>query len=230
MEEIFEWRRILFNDLPAVFLLEVAFRTVIMFIFLVVTLRASGKRGVKQLSIYEVVIIVALGSAAGDPMFYEDVGIVPALLVFLIVIGLYRLLTWLAGRNEWFESKVEGDPVYLIEDGEFAIDKFNRESLSQDEFFSELRVEHVEHLGQVKIALLETSGEMSIYFYEDQDVKPGLPILPAPFSQKLRQIPEAGIYACAFCGNVEKIPAGINSCDRCNRDLWVKAIQTRRIG
>ena len=124
MEEIFEWRRILFNDLPVKFLLEVAFRTIVMFIFLVITLRSAGKRGVKQLSIYEVVIIVALGSAAGDPMFYEDVGIIPALLVFTIVMSLYRGITWLAGRSVLFEKIVEGMPVYLIEDGEFSIDKF----------------------------------------------------------------------------------------------------------
>ena len=98
LEDIFEWRRILINDMPVEFLLEVAFRTIVMFFFLVVTLRLAGKRGVKQLSIYEVVIIVALGSAAGDPMFYKDVGLIPALLVFTIVMGLYRLITSLAGR------------------------------------------------------------------------------------------------------------------------------------
>lgn len=49
-----------------------------MFTILLLTLKLAGKRGVKQLSIFETVIIIALGSAAGDPMFYEDVGIVPA--------------------------------------------------------------------------------------------------------------------------------------------------------
>ena len=229
MEDIFEWRRILLNDLPVKFLLEVAFRTVVMFIFLVVALRTTGKRGVKQLSIYEIVIIVALGSAAGDPMFYEDVGIVPAVLVFMIVIGLYRLVTWLAGRYLWVEKIVEGRPVYLIEDGQFAIDKFTKESLSQDEFFSELRVYHVEHLGQVKTALLETSGELSVFFCGDRDVKPGLPILPHLFEQQFKVIPEAGIYACSFCGNVEELPAGLSVCFRCRKDQWVKAIQGRRV-
>ena len=229
MEEIFEWRRILFNDLPVKFLLEVAFRTIVMFIFLVITLRSAGKRGVKQLSIYEVVIIVALGSAAGDPMFYEDVGIIPALLVFTIVMSLYRGITWLAGRSVLFEKIVEGMPVYLIEDGEFSIDKFAKESLSQDEFFSELRENHVEHLGQVKVALLEASGEMSVFFYPDNEVKFGLPILPHLFDKKLKIIPETGIYACAFCANVEELPAGTTTCDRCNRDSWVKAINNPRL-
>ena len=215
--------------MPVKFLLEVAFRTIVMFFFLVVTLRSAGKRGVKQLSIYEVVIIVALGSAAGDPMFYEDVGIVPALLVFGIVMSLYRGITWLAGKSLFFEKIVEGMPVYLIEDGEFSIDKFGKESLSQDEFFSELRENHVDHLGQVKVALLEASGEMSVFFYADNEVKPGLPILPHLFDKKLKTIPETGIYACSFCANVERLTAGVTVCDRCNKDLWVKAESNIRI-
>ena len=200
-----------------------------MFFFLVITLRSAGKRGVKQLSIYEVVIIVALGSAAGDPMFYEDVGIIPALLVFSIVMGLYRLITSLAGRFVFIEKIVEGLPDYLIEEGQFAIDKFKKEPLSQDEFFSELRVTHVEHLGQIRIAVLEASGELSVFFYPENEVKFGLPILPHLFNEKLKEIPEPGIYACSFCANVKELPAGIMACNRCHKDTWVKAINNPRL-
>ena len=99
MKEIFEWERLLFNDLPRNFLLEVIFRSVIMFTVLLLTLKVAGKRGVKQLSVFETVIIIALGSAAGDPMFYEDVGLIPAITVFTVIIVLYRSVTWLTGKS-----------------------------------------------------------------------------------------------------------------------------------
>jgi uncharacterized membrane protein YcaP (DUF421 family) len=85
MTEIFEWNRLLYNDLPESFLLEVIFRSTIMFTVLLLTLKVAGKRGVKQLSVFET-IIIALGSAAGDPMFYEEVGIIPPITVFLVII------------------------------------------------------------------------------------------------------------------------------------------------
>ncbi|WP_278022113.1 hypothetical protein [Flavobacterium ginsengisoli] len=78
MKEIFEWNRLFYNNLPETFILEVIFRSTVMFTILLLTLKLAGKRGVKQLSVFETVIIIALGSAAGDPMFYEDVGIIPA--------------------------------------------------------------------------------------------------------------------------------------------------------
>ena len=228
MNKIFEWERVLFNELPVVFLFEVIFRSAVMFIIVLIALRATGKRGVRQLSIFETVIIIALGSAAGDPMFYEDVGIIPALVVFTTVILLYRGVTWLTGKSKWFEKLVEGQIVCLIKDGNFSITEFKKESLAQDEFFSELRLKSIEHLGQVKNAYMEPSGEISIFFYDDEEVIPGLPILPHLYEKKSEYIEKKGHYACSFCGHTENQEPGTAVCPRCRKKEWVLAIKTIR--
>ncbi|HLO37914.1 MAG TPA: hypothetical protein VK173_05475, partial [Lacibacter sp.] len=110
----FNWKEILIGGENWSFLPEVILRTIIMFIIIVVSLRILGKRGVKQLSIFELVVIISLGSAAGDPMLYKDVGILPALLVFIVIVALYSLITYFIGKNKHFEKMVEGKPVYLI--------------------------------------------------------------------------------------------------------------------
>ncbi|RZJ50934.1 MAG: DUF421 domain-containing protein [Flavobacterium sp.] len=229
MKEIFEWDRLFFNNLPQNFLLEVIFRSTVMFVILLLTLKMAGKRGVKQLSIFETVIIIALGSAAGDPMFYEDVGIIPAAVVFTVIIILYRAVTWLTGKSKRFEEFIEGKTECLINDGKFSVSTFRKESLAQDEFFTELRIKSIEHLGQVKHAFIETSGEVSIFYYEDKDVGYGLPILPALFSTKSKIIPNDGIYSCTFCGHTTEQKSGTAQCGVCKKDEWVAAINTLRI-
>jgi len=229
MKEIFEWNRLLFNELPEVFLLEVIFRSTVMFIILLLTLKLAGKRGVKQLSIFETVIVIALGSAAGDPMFYEDVGIVPAAIVFLVIIVLYRTVTWLTGKSKKFEEFIEGKTVCLINNGKFSVTSFRKETLAQDEFFSELRVKSIEHLGQIKHAFIEPSGEISVFFYDDKEVGYGLPILPALFNKKSKVISVDGIYACSFCGHTEEQKTGTATCKVCKKEEWVEAIDTKRI-
>lgn len=231
MNDIFEWKRVLFNDLPVTFLLEVLFRSAIMFTVLLIGLRSSGKRGVKQLSVFELVLIIALGSAAGDPMFYEDVGIIPAIVVFVVVIFLYRLITWLAAKSQKIEALVEGKAQYLIRDGRFALDELKKEDLAQDEFFAELRVNNVAHLGQVHCALIETSGVISLLYYRDEDVKPGLPLWPDLYDQRSENIAGKGLYACAYCGNTEEIDGGgTHRCGVCGRKEWVRAVNGPRIG
>ncbi|RED26629.1 uncharacterized membrane protein YcaP (DUF421 family) [Flavobacterium cutihirudinis] len=229
MKEIFEWNRLFYNDLPANFALEVIFRSTVMFIILLLTLKLAGKRGVKQLSIFETVIIIALGSAAGDPMFYEDVGIIPAAIVFTVIIILYRSVTWLTGKSKKFEEFIEGKTECLINDGKFSIATFKKESLAQDEFFAELRIKSIEHLGQVKHAFIETSGEISVFYYPDEEVKYGLPILPALFNKKNKTISKDGIHACTFCGHTQELQQGNANCEICHKDEWVSAIKTFRI-
>jgi uncharacterized membrane protein YcaP (DUF421 family) len=193
------------------------------------TLKFAGKRGVKQLSIFELVIIISLGSAAGDPMFYEDVGLIPAMLVFVIILILYRSVTWLLGKSKKFEYFIEGNVQSIIEDGQFSLQTFQKEDLAQDEFFSELRARSIEHLGQVRNAYIETNGTVSVFFYEDADVKFGLPIRPQLFELKSTVVPKAGIYACTFCANVQQLEPVAAKCSNCSRNEWVEAIKTRRV-
>lgn len=228
MKEIFEWNRLLYNDLPESFLIEVIFRSTIMFIVLLLTLKVAGKRGVRQLSVFETVIIIALGSAAGDPMFYEEVGIIPPITVFLVIILLYRLVTWLTGKSKRFEEFIEGKTECIISEGKFSIATFKKESLAQDEFFSELRMRSIEHLGQVENAFMETSGEISVFYYEDHEVQPGLPILPFLFKHKSKTILTEGIYSCTFCGNTENQKPGNAECRVCEKFEWVESIKTLR--
>ena len=222
-----ELNKLLLGDEPVEFLLEVLLRSVIMFCFILTALRTSGKRGIKQLSIFELVIIIGLGSAAGDPMFYKDVGIIPALIVFVVVVGLYRTVTWLSGKFLPFEQLIEGKPLYLIRDGKFSIEDFDKEDLSQDEFFAELRINNVEHLGQVRNAIIETSGSISLLYYEDKDVKPGLPLYPDLYLKKGAEINNPGLHACAYCGNTEEVNAPKN-CSVCKHNEWVLTLKTLR--
>lgn len=223
-----DWEDIFLKDLSWELSLEIALRTLIMFLLVLTFLRLSGKKGVRQLSIFEVAIIIALGSAAGDPMLSRDYPIIPSLLVFAVIIVVYRIITFYAAKNENFESLVEGEPIYIIEDGQFAMVNRTAHNFAKDEFLAELRNEGVSHLGQVETAILETNGKLSIFFYPDTSVKPGLPVLPKPYNKKSERITLQARYACTNCGNCEELTQN-SACSRCGKKEWVMAIDKLRI-
>jgi len=226
----FNWKELLLGSEDWSFLPEIVLRTSIMFIVIVTGLRLLGKRGVKQLSVFELVVIIGLGSAAGDPMFYKDVGILPALIVFAMVVGLYTLITYLIGKNKKFEKLVEGKPICLIKEGVFSIDNFAKEILGEDEFFAELRMQGVSQLGQIEEAIEESSGNISIFFYPDEEVKYGLPIMPGSLVKSIKKITELDYYSCTFCGFTEKLkPATKHNCPECKKCEWVKSSNRKRI-
>ena len=118
--------------------------------------------------------------------------------------------------------------MYIIEDGMFTMEEESHTAFAKDEFFAELRAASIEHVGQVRTAILETNGQVSFYYYSDEDVKPGLPVLPRPYNERSKTISESGNYACTFCGNVVKLKKE-SKCARCEHDEWVKAIDTCRV-
>ena len=226
----FSWKELLLGGEEWSFLPEVLIRSLIMFVIILVSLSILGKRGVRQLSVFELVVIIGLGSAAGDPMFYKEVGLIPVIIVFIIVISLYSWVTYWVGKNKKIERVVEGKPICLVQDGKFAIDNFSKEALGQDEFFAELRLKGVSHLGQVENAIIETNGGISVFFYPDDKIKCGLPILPDSLEKQYKEITKEGFYACVFCGNTLKLsPAKQHICNCCRKDNWVEASNKKRI-
>ena len=212
------------------FLLETAFRTLIMFTVILLGLRMLGKRGIRQLSVFELGVIIGLGSAAGDPMFYKDVGLLPGMLVFAIVVSLYKLVTNLFNRNPAFEKFIEGEPATILNEGVLQLHKFKKEPIALDEFYTELRLRSIAHLGQVRQAIIETNGEVSVYFYKDDEVKWGLPIIPEDCKYQQQQINHEDHYACTACGNVQLLaPAPVHHCKLCGKDNWLKAQNHLRV-
>ncbi|MBD8017923.1 DUF421 domain-containing protein [Weeksellaceae bacterium Sa1CVA4] len=225
-----DWTDLMLGAEDWSFLPEVAIRTVIMFLIIIIGLRFLGKRGVKQLSVFELVVIIGLGSAAGDPMFYKEVGIVFSLLVFIIIIALYAGLTFLLGKSKKFEDMVEGEPACLIQDGVFVLDSFKKENLGSDEFFAELRLRGVSQLGQVETAIAETSGGLSTFFYTEENTKPGLSVMLGSLSNPVKTIDRPDYYSCIFCAYTEEKTAGSpGDCPNCRRDKWVVACHKKRI-
>lgn len=219
------WQEILFGTEHSIFLVEIALRTLIMFLLLFAGLRSVGKRGVKQLSIFELLLIIALGSAAGDPMIYKEVGIAYAIVVFIIIFFFYRFLTHLIEHSKKMETLLEGKPYCIIHEGKASKESLKHKELAMDEFFLVLRNQHVFHLGQVENAILETNGELSILFYDLPDIKAGLPIWPDYLEKKTKQVKRQGVYACTYCGATRIMGAGEKKmCEYCNEnDDWVEA-------
>lgn len=225
-----DWHRIFFNDQELSFFLEILFRTPIMFLVTLAVLRVTGKRGGQQLSIFEVVMIITLGSAAGDAMFYKEVGLLHAIAVFTIVLAMYRLVIYIITKSDEAEIILEGGPVYIIRDGIMCLKEMKGDEMGTDEFFAEFRVLNVSHLGQIKCAILEANGKISIFFHPDNEVVPGLPILPDQLAECFQEIDIEGVYSCIKCGFTKALsPQPQVACEICHSDQWVVAKTDRRI-
>ena len=198
----FELGRMLFGDITPLFMLEILFRTVVIFLWLLFLLRLSGQRSVAELGPLELAIVIALGSAAGDPMFYPEVPLVHAMLVLALVLGLHRLLIYLILKNEQIETAVEGTQIELVRNGVLNLQTMQQANLSREDVFEYLRNHSVRQLGEVQRAYLEQKGTVSVYCWPPDKIRAGLAVVPpwdidAPVTQSLNLQVE---QVCMCCG------------------------------
>ena len=225
--EAFDFGRMLFGDEPPLFLLEIAFRTVVIYLYTLVLIRWIGSRSIAQLSLVEFLLVIALGSAVGDAMFYPDVPLIHCMIVITVVASLDKLLSFLVSRSPRLEDAIEGKSVEIVRDGIIACSALKRLNFGHDELFEQLRLKEVEHLGQVQAAYLETNGMLSV-FKSRPALVDGLVITP-PWDVKPPLEQSAGSkasvtsrVACARCGSVTEIQAGaaVPCCGHCAGTLW----------
>lgn len=176
--QAFDLQRMFLGDQGFGFLFEVVFRTAFMFLYTLLLVRVLGKRGMGQLAPFELVIIIALGSAVGDPTFYPDVPLVHAMIVVAVIVLLQRALVRATDRSEKVETFVESQPTLVVRDGVILVPALREEHFARDELFITLREDGIEHLGQVKRAYLEPSGRVSVWYRSLEEAPPGRTIMP----------------------------------------------------
>jgi uncharacterized membrane protein YcaP (DUF421 family) len=213
------------------YLLETALRTTLMFVLVLLLFMLTGKKEVRQFSVLELIVIIGLGSALGDPMLHPDSPVLPALVTIAMVLLLYRVVNVWTNRSPRVGRMVEGRVRTLFKDGRIDHDALLKEGMSVDEFFGDLRMQHIEHLGQVKAAHLEVDGGLSVYFLPDEEVRPGLPIGPDRTGpQEALPHSPTGHVSCAHCGYTATMPLPPGSCIHCGHRAWLASLASKRVG
>lgn len=168
----FDLVRIFWGDQPPLFLLEIIFRTLFLFLFFIGLLRVVGQRGTGQITIFEFAMIIVLGSAAGDPMFQPDVPLFHAMIVITVVVLVHQVISHLNRRFRKMQKATEGKLIKIVENGELCPDGIKKTMLSMDEIYMELRKSGARYLDEIEIAYFETDGTVSVLV---QDEKPAPP-------------------------------------------------------
>jgi uncharacterized membrane protein YcaP (DUF421 family) len=145
------------------FYLEVVLRTVVMYLYTIFLARMVGQGGIGQIGPFEFVLVIAVGSAAGDPMFYPEVGLLQGILVITIVILLHRATGYVLERHRNLEEATEGRPLLVLEDGKVREEVLGSGTVTRRELFALLRLKGIRNTGEVECAFLEPSGSLSIF-------------------------------------------------------------------
>lgn len=147
-------------------------RAVAVYVIVMVLLRLSGKRAVGQFTPFDLVLLILIGNAVQNGLNGGDNSLTGALVLAVCLIALNYAVAFFTSRFRGFEKVVEGTPVIVARNGVCYRDVLRKQLVSEDDFREAMRMNNVAALEDVAIALLETSGNISI-ISRDRDKQGG---------------------------------------------------------
>jgi uncharacterized membrane protein YcaP (DUF421 family) len=125
--------------------------------------RMTGKRTLGQVTTFDFILLLIVGEATQQALLGEDFSITHANLVIATLLGLERLSDYLGWRLPSFGKATESMPLILVQDGEVLQKVLKKEHLDEEDILSASRQSQgLERLDQIKWAVLETNGGISI--------------------------------------------------------------------
>lgn len=143
-------------------LLEVALRSAVVYLALIVFLRIAGKRQTAPLSPHDVVLILLIANAVQNAMVGSSVSLEAGLMAAATLILLNVVIARFVLRNRRFAPLLAGKPTLLIHNGIIQSHALEQAQILVDELEAQLREHGFERPDQVKIAIQEIDGSISV--------------------------------------------------------------------
>lgn len=156
------WLAEVFSYPPPLTILAIAVKTALIYLFIVVGIRLLGTRELGRLNAYDFVLVVVVANAVQNALVGGDNTLVGGLVSALTLLLLNLLVTWILSRFPWLEKHVVGEAVVLVSDGRPQWERMKREGVTRDELMAALREHGVTGIHEVRLAVLEVDGDISV--------------------------------------------------------------------
>ena len=142
-------------------------RTIILYVVTIIALRIMGKRQVGELSPSELVVTILISELASIPMQDPAIPLLSGIVPIATLLSLEIIVSTLTLKSNFCRRAIVGQNSILISNGVINQKEMRRIRLTLDELLEELRLNNYPCLDQVKYAILETSGKLTVIPYTD---------------------------------------------------------------
>lgn len=151
--------------------LDIIIRCVSVYFFMLIALRIFGKQELSQLNTADVILILLISNSVQNAMVGTDSSLVGGLIAaFILFLINYIIKKWLM-KSTFFGSLIEQKPEILIRNGRSDFKMLSKLGINSDELSEAMREHGVEHIKDVKLAMMEIDGNISIVTTDQNQFK-----------------------------------------------------------
>lgn len=140
---------------------HVALCAIIAYFILFLFIRISGKRTLSKLTAFDFVVTITLGSTLSS-MILAKVVLIDGAVALAIIILLQYLLAWTAKESKVLEKVINSSPTLVFYQGKFLKDAMDKEVLTEEEVYAEIRKFRMLNVNDVEAVVMELNGELTV--------------------------------------------------------------------
>jgi len=142
--------------------MDLVLRSAIMFFAIFVVTRVVGRRELSTMEPFDLILLIVTGDLVQQGVTQSDYSLTGALTVIATITLLTIALSYVSFKVPKLRPVLDGEPLVLVQDGEIIERNLRRERITVDELLAEARLQQVGSLDQVRFAVLETNGRISV--------------------------------------------------------------------
>lgn len=143
--------------------MESVLRALAIYLVLMLLMRLAGKRSLANISSFDLVLLLVISEATQQALLGDDFSATTAIIVITTLVAVDRLSDYLGFRFPTFSKATESKPMILVQDGEPLKHRLRRVHVNESDILQSARQSQgLERMEQIKYAVLETSGGISI--------------------------------------------------------------------
>lgn len=143
--------------------MEAVLRAAAIYLFLMVLFRISGRRSLSQMTSFDLVLLLIIGEAVGEALSGADPSLTHALVLVSTLVVIELGFAWLKQRSPVADRLLDDVPLVLVEHGRMLKERMDRNHVDEGDLLEAARSSHgLENLGQVKYAVLERNGTITV--------------------------------------------------------------------
>jgi uncharacterized membrane protein YcaP (DUF421 family) len=142
--------------------MDIAIRATVIFFFLFLITRGVGRRELASLEPFDLILIIVTGDLVQQGVTQSDYSVTGALTAIATISGLTVLISYVSFRWKRMRQVLDGEPIVLVLNGRVLEGNLKRQRMTREELEAEVRMQQSESIADVKLAVLETGGKVSV--------------------------------------------------------------------
>jgi uncharacterized membrane protein YcaP (DUF421 family) len=138
-------------------------RGVVIYLFVFVVFRILGKRSLKDITVFDFVLLLIISETTTDALIGEDYSLTACFIMVSTLVGIDYVFSKIKEKSRWFEVVSEGAPLVIVDKGKPLKVRMEKSRVDEADVMEAARLMHgLERMEQIKYAVLERDGSISI--------------------------------------------------------------------